>query len=137
MAKKIVIEKDLSIPMRDGTVLKGDLYRPDGPRTATGAAQPHSLRQVGPDAAPGDGPGASRAQRLQRADPGLPRALPSAGTWTCFISELQDGYDTVEWAARQPWADGKVGTWGPSYMGVTQWLAATQAPPSLKAMAPA
>ena len=31
MAKKIVIEKDLLVPMRDGTVLKGDLYRPDGP----------------------------------------------------------------------------------------------------------
>ena len=47
-----------------------------------------------------------------------------------------DGYDTIEWAARQPWANGKVGTLGSSYMGVTQWLAATQTPPSLKAMAP-
>jgi uncharacterized protein len=53
------------------------------------------------------------------------------------MSEPLDGYDTIEWAARQPWADGQVGTWGSSYMGVTQWLAATQAPPSLKAMAPA
>jgi putative CocE/NonD family hydrolase len=61
----------------------------------------------------------------------------SEGTWTCFTSELEDGYDTTEWAARQPWADGKVGTWGSTYMGVTQWLAATQTPPSLKAMAPA
>ena len=60
----------------------------------------------------------------------------SDGVFTCFVDEARDGYDTIEWAARQPWANGKVGTFGASYMGATQWLAATQAPPSLKAMVP-
>ena len=47
-----------------------------------------------------------------------------------------DGYDLVEWVARQPWCSGKVGTYGLSYMGWTQWWTATQTPPSLKAIVP-
>ena len=60
----------------------------------------------------------------------------SQGTFRCFVDEARDGYDTIEYLARQPFADGKVGTFGASYMGATQWLAATQRPPSLKAMVP-
>jgi putative CocE/NonD family hydrolase len=60
----------------------------------------------------------------------------SDGTFTCFADEARDGYDTIEWAAHQPWADGQVGTFGASYVGATQWLAATQVPPSLKVMVP-
>jgi putative CocE/NonD family hydrolase len=137
MAKKITIEKDIAVPMRDGTVLKADLYRPDGPerlpvllnRTPYGKSGP-MIRQ------------ALDSVRAALNDYNVViedcrGRYRSEGTWTCFFSELEDGYDTIEWAARQPWSDGKVGTWGSSYMGVTQWLAATQAPPSLKAMAPA
>ena len=137
MANKILIEKDIPIPMRDGTVLKGDLYRPDGPERL-----PVLLNRT---------PYGKSGAMLRQAMDSVRAALNgynvliqdcrgryrSEGTWTCFMSELEDGYDTVEWAARQPWADGKVATWGSSYMGVTQWLAASQAPPSLKAMAPA
>ena len=136
MAKKIVIEKDLLIPMRDGTVLKGDLYRPDGPerlpvllnRTPYGKSGPMLRQAMDPVRA------ALNDYNVLIQD--CRGRYTSQGTWTCFTSETQDGYDTVEWAARQAWADGKVGTWGSSYMGVTQWLAATQTPPSLKAMAP-
>ncbi len=137
MAKKITVEKDIPIPMRDGTLLKADLYRPDGPerlpvllnRTPYGKSGP-MLRQ------------SMDAVRAALNDYNVliqdcRGRYRSEGTWTCFISELEDGYDTIEWAAHQPWADGKVGTWGSSYMGVTQWLAASQTPPSLKAMAPA
>ena len=56
----------------------------------------------------------------------------SDGVWNCFTDEARDGYDTVEWAARQPWSDGNVGMYGASYMGATQWLAATNTPPILK-----
>src|SRR5690606_38096247 len=49
----------------------------------------------------------------------------------------QDGYDTVEWAARQPWSNGKVGMEGGSYLGNVQWQAAALAPPSLVAIFPA
>jgi putative CocE/NonD family hydrolase len=51
--------------------------------------------------------------------------------------EADDGYDTVEWAAAQPWSDGAVGHYGLSYMGATTWLSARHAPPSLRAIAPA
>jgi len=50
--------------------------------------------------------------------------------------EFNDGYDSVEWAARLPWANGKVGMFGGSYVGWTQWTAAYMRPPSLKAIFP-
>jgi putative CocE/NonD family hydrolase len=50
--------------------------------------------------------------------------------------DVQDGYDTVEWAAAQPWSNGKVALWGGSYGGLQQWNAAIARPPHLVAMAP-
>jgi putative CocE/NonD family hydrolase len=50
--------------------------------------------------------------------------------------EAKDGYDTIEWIARQPWCDGQVATWGGSWRGFTQWSIAKEFPPHLKAMAP-
>jgi putative CocE/NonD family hydrolase len=61
----------------------------------------------------------------------------SAGVFEPYRQEGKDGYDTIEWAARQPWSNGKVGTFGLSYPGAVQWLAAVERPPSLKAMVPA
>ncbi len=48
----------------------------------------------------------------------------------------QDGYDAVEWMARQSWCNGRVGTIGMSLLGISQWLTAKEAPPSLKAIVP-
>ncbi len=45
--------------------------------------------------------------------------------------ELQDGYDSVEWIAAQPWCNGKIGTWGPSAQGILQGFAAAAVPPHL------
>lgn len=50
--------------------------------------------------------------------------------------EAKDGYDTIEWIARQPWCDGQVATWGGSWLGFTQWSIAKEFPPHLKAMSP-
>lgn len=47
-----------------------------------------------------------------------------------------DGYDTVQWASQLPWSDGKVGTFGNSYCGWTQWELAHTRPPNLRAMLP-
>src|SRR5262249_20618003 len=44
----------------------------------------------------------------------------SEGTWRLIVDDPQDGYDVVEWIARQEWSDGKVGTFGTSYPGGTQ-----------------
>jgi hypothetical protein len=61
----------------------------------------------------------------------------SEGTFYAFRDEAQDGYDTIEWAARLPGANGKVGMYGFSYVGTTQWMPATLAPPSLVTIVPA
>ena len=58
----------------------------------------------------------------------------SEGTFHGMHDEAEDGYDTIEWAAAQPWSDGNVGTMGGSYGGENQWMAAVTRPPHLKAM---
>jgi len=50
------------------------------------------------------------------------------------VEETRDSYEIVEWLAAQPWSNGKVGMQGRSYPGMTQYQAATQAPPALKAI---
>jgi hypothetical protein len=60
----------------------------------------------------------------------------SDGRWEPFFDDEKDGYDTVEWAAKQPWSDGKVAMQGGSYLGQNQWRAAQAAPPSLVTIFP-
>ena len=60
----------------------------------------------------------------------------SEGVFHAYAHDAEDGYDTVDWLAGQPWCDGKIGTWGRSYGGLTQWLPAPLANPHLSCMAP-
>ncbi|HEU4598389.1 MAG TPA: CocE/NonD family hydrolase, partial [Solirubrobacterales bacterium] len=60
----------------------------------------------------------------------------SDGEFFPYRDEDRDGYDTVEWVAEQPWCDGNVGMIGISYVGSTQWSAASAGPPHLKAIVP-
>jgi putative CocE/NonD family hydrolase len=60
----------------------------------------------------------------------------SEGTFEPFHQEILDGRDTIGWCAAQPWSDGRVVTTGASYLGATQWLAASTSPPALKAFSP-
>jgi putative CocE/NonD family hydrolase len=53
-----------------------------------------------------------------------------------FLPDDEDGYDCLEWIARQPWCDGHVAMWGGSYYGMTCWRAAVAQPPALKAIIP-
>jgi putative CocE/NonD family hydrolase len=61
----------------------------------------------------------------------------SEGTFVPFVNDAQDGYDTVEWLARQPWSNGKVAMWGGSYAGFNQWTALKERPPHLATIVPA
>ena len=61
----------------------------------------------------------------------------SQGVFYAFKNEMEDGYDSVEWAAALPGSNGKVGMYGFSYVGATQWLAAVMRPPHLVAISPA
>lgn len=60
----------------------------------------------------------------------------SPGSFTPFAYERSDGAFTVRWCAEQPWSDGSVAMAGASYVGMTQWLAAAEHPPGLRAIAP-
>jgi uncharacterized protein len=61
----------------------------------------------------------------------------SGGTFTEFANDRDDGYDIVEWVAKLPGSSGKVGMYGSSCVGATQWLAAETAPPHLTTIVPA
>lgn len=60
----------------------------------------------------------------------------SEGHFEPFIHEASDGHATLAWIAEQPWFEGNLGMWGPSYLGYTQWAVAADAPPFLKALVP-
>lgn len=55
----------------------------------------------------------------------------SEGRFIPFVHEGEDGFDTIEWIAGQPWCNGRVGMMGGSYLGTAQWLAAREHPPHL------
>ena len=76
------------------------------------------------------------AARLRLRVPGRRGRHESDGRWEPFFDDEKDGYDTIEWAAKQRWSNGKVGMQGGSYLGQNQWRAAQAAPPSLVTIFP-
>jgi putative CocE/NonD family hydrolase len=61
----------------------------------------------------------------------------SGGEFEPFVNDPRDGHDLVEWFAKQPYCDGKVGMWGGSYAGFDQWATAKEFPPHLATIVPA
>ncbi|WP_437222270.1 CocE/NonD family hydrolase [Planctomicrobium sp. SH661] len=130
---EVIEELDASAPMRDGISLKIDIFRPrdEGKYPAILLTTPYGKGRYGERAKNF----ASRGYVVINAD--VRGRFESGGEWDPFTPlHKQDGYDLVEWIAAQPWCSGKVGMYGSSYMGWTQWWTATQAPPSLKAIVP-
>jgi putative CocE/NonD family hydrolase len=134
------VAKQENVPasMRDGTVLRADVYRPQ-----TQDPVPIILMrtQYGKT-------GAQAGDRYQTPDWFASQCYlvvvqdirgqgASGGTFVEFAHDQDDGYDTVEWAAALPGSNGKVGMYGSSYVGATQWLAATTRPPHLTTIVPA
>jgi len=130
------VDSAVSVPMRDGVVLKAHVWRPPG-----GERVPVLITRTpygrGADAtAPGFiGEAVARGYAVVVQD--VRGRYGSEGEYEPYRHEGRDGYDTIEWAARQPWSSGVVGTFGLSYPGAVQWLAAVERPPALKAMVPA
>lgn len=130
---EVVEELNCSAPMRDGIELKLDLFRP----TAEGRFP--AILQITPYGKSGQ---AARARRFAARGYAVVNVdsrgrFESGGEWDPFSPlHKTDGYDLVEWIAKQPWCSGSVGMYGLSYMGWTQWWTATQAPPALKAIVP-
>ena len=130
------VAKNLQVPMRDGVRLATDVYRPatDGrfPTIVSRLPYDKELPIVG-----------FCFDTMRAAQAGYAVVVQdtrgryqSEGTFVPFVHEAADGADTIAWAAAQPWSTGEVGMVGGSYFGATQWLAATEAPPALRAIAP-
>ncbi len=128
---RVAVEAGVRVSMRDGVGLVADVYRPDAPgkcpvlleRTPYNRAQPGTGVLL-----------ASHGYVVVLQD--TRGRYDSEGEFYPFRSEGRDGYDSVEWAAALPYADGKVGMFGGSYVGATQMLAAAAHPPHLAAIFP-
>ena len=118
--KYAVVVKSISIPMRDGVKLAADVYLPAGVDRA-----PVILSRTPYGKASGGIEGRFWARRgYVHVIQDVRGRFASGGQWEPFMHETQDGYDTIEWLAAQPWSTGKVGLIGESYAGAVQWLAA-------------
>ncbi|WP_102336327.1 CocE/NonD family hydrolase [Salimicrobium jeotgali] len=133
----MIIEKNAACTLSDGEVLRADVYRPDDEER-----HPVLMMRLPYD---------KETPRYFEEYLSVPRMVESGyvvilqdvrgrfasgGEFYPFVHEGKDGYDAVEWAARLPFSDGRVGMFGMSYHGYTQLAAASQHPPSLRAIAP-
>jgi hypothetical protein len=122
--------------MRDGTILRADLWLPPGPGPFPTLVYRTPYSKAPVFGAYGlFGKAVARGYAVVAQD--VRGRYASDGTYLAYQQEGRDGYDTIEWAAAQPWSNGSVGTFGLSYPGAVQWLAAVERPPHLKAMVPA
>jgi putative CocE/NonD family hydrolase len=134
MSKSILVERDVPVPMHDGTILRADIYRPD-----TSSRFPVLLQRTP------YGKGFSETSyALIAAERDYAVVIQDTrGRWASegdgypFIYEKADGYDTIAWVANQSWSNGKVGMFGGSYVGYTQYAAAVSQHPALKTIIPA
>jgi uncharacterized protein len=109
----VKVETGVPVKMRDGVTLRADIYRPDAD-----GKYPVLLQRTPYNKAGGTNFGRRAAARGYVAIIQDVRGrYTSEGDWYTFIHEAEDGYDTIEWAAALPYADGKVGMWGGSYVG--------------------
>ena len=134
----VVVMKNVSVAMRDGTRLCADVYRPARDGAFVAEPLPALLERTPYSKDHGD---RVELNGLWYAERGYVVAVQdvrgryrSEGRFGFLAQEADDGYDTIEWLARQPWCDGKVGTIGLSYAGWTQLAAAALGPPHLAAM---
>ncbi|MGQ9631733.1 MAG: CocE/NonD family hydrolase [bacterium] len=123
---------DVKVPMRDGVRLSADIYFPrwEGPFPAILSRTPYDNTNLA-DA------GVFFAQHgYAFIAQDVRGRFDSEGEFYPWVNEARDGYDTLEWVGGQPWCDGNVGMYGGSYVGMVQWLAASQGSSYLKTIVP-
>jgi hypothetical protein len=150
-AYELLVEKDVDVPMRDGARLKADVFRPDdGGRFPAlinlGPYQKDKLWIPPPSLEEKPNPYMNwetvnpewwvpRGYAAVRVDGrGSGKSPGQCEPWS--LAEAIDFYDAIEWAAAQPWCNGKVGLSGISYYAINQWFVANLQPPSLNAIMP-
>src|SRR5579884_571277 len=131
--REIRILFDQRVPLRDGVTLSADVYLPAGEieprpviltRTPYLKASMHVVEQ-GQEFV-------KRGYVFVAID--VRGRGDSDGEFIPYFNEGCDGYDCIEWCANQEWSNSQVGTYGASYLGRIQWLAALEQPPHLRAM---
>lgn len=131
----VKIERNVPVKMRDGVILRGDIVRPDAEGKFPVLLQrtPYRRSTWGYDFGFAER-AASHGYIIFVQD--VRGRFTSDGEWRPFVHESEDGYDTIEWIAAQPYSNGKVGMFGGSYVGATQMLAAISNPPHLAGICP-
>src|SRR5215216_3025154 len=108
MSDGVIVDSDVAVPMRDGTILRADVYRP-----ADGAPSPTLLERtpyskdnlVGTIFVMNPMRAAKAGYSVVVQD--VRGRFRSDGDFYPFVNEANDGYDTIEWVAAQPWSTGK------------------------------
>ncbi len=144
-------DKDVDVPMRDGARLKADVFRPDdnGKFPAILNLGPYQKDKLWvPPASLEEKPNPYMNWETVNPEWWVPRGYAAVRVdgrgsgkspgqcepWS--LAEAIDFYDAIEWAAAQPWCNGKVGLSGISYYAINQWFVANLQPPSLAAIIP-
>jgi putative CocE/NonD family hydrolase len=133
----VVIERDQAVPMRDGTVLRADVYRP-----AEAGSYPAVMERIpyGKDGSRAgmivDPVAAAAAGLVVVAQDTRGQGQSEGRAFYPFRDDFDDGYDTAEWIAGLPFSNGRVGAYGVSYGGNSSWQVAVADPPSIGAIAP-
>jgi hypothetical protein len=131
--RQVTVERDLGVLMPDGVALLADHWFPATLRVGSAPTvllrSPYGRRQLGVV-------GRLFAERgYQVLIQSCRGTFGSGGDWVPFRNEQVDGRATLEWVAAQSWFDGQLFTFGPSYLGLTQWAIAEDAPDFVRAMA--
>ena len=140
----IVVERDLMAPARDGVMLATDIYRPEGSgpfpvlleRTPYDKSAPSRSERTASDPTPRSREEVAAyfvAHGYAVAYQDCRGRYRSGGKFTKYLSEAEDGVDTLAWLMRQPWCDGHIGTFGLSYAAHTQAALGVLDPPGLAA----
>lgn len=133
---KARLKKSVWVPMRDGVRLSTDLYFPDGAGSRSPVIfirTPYNKNKYRTESSLAylfAGQGYVVAVQDTRG------RFESEGQYTISTPDTEDGYDAIEWLAMQPWSSGRIGTYGCSYVGDVQIMAARARPPHLTAMIP-
>jgi putative CocE/NonD family hydrolase len=129
----VKIERDVPVKMRDGVILRADVYRPD-----RGGAYPVLVHRTPYGKGSFEGFLFVKAGYIVVSQDARGRYASEGRSESMYrftTHDAEDGYDTVEWAAKLPGSTGKVGTFGVSYDACLQWRLAPLRPPSLAVMA--
>ncbi len=128
--KSFVKRTDLKVRMSDGVTLAANLYLPkDGKKFATVLMRtPYDKNGMGWIAEPLAEAGYAVVTQDVRGQ------FASGAMFIPFIFEKKDGVETLNWVAKQPWCDGNIGMWGPSYLGYCALIVTPEGHPNLKAV---